>query len=54
VNATQGLQLFHWAKELCLTLRVNVIEFDADMADVMPIIEYAFAKHQKLLVGKRM
>ena len=52
VNATQGLQLFYWAKDICLTLRVNVMEFDPNMADVMPIIEYAFAKRLKPLIGK--
>lgn len=49
---TQGLQLYHWAKGLGLTLKVNVLEFDENMADLMPIIEYAFAKHFQPLVGK--
>lgn len=52
VNATQGLQLFHWAKDLSLDLKVNVLEFDHNMADIMPIIEYAFAKKLNPLIGK--
>ncbi len=52
VNATQGLQLFYWAKDLSLTLKVNTIEFDNNMADIMPIVEYAFAKRFQPLIGK--
>lgn len=52
VNATQGLQLFYWAKDVNLTLKVNVLEFDPNMADIMPIIEFAFAKRLKPLIGK--
>ena len=52
VNATQGLQLFYWTKELSLTLKVNILEFDNNMADIMPIVEYAFAKRLQPLIGK--
>jgi hypothetical protein len=52
VNATQGLQLFCWAKPLSLTLKINVLEFEDNMADIMPIIEFAFAKKLQPLVGK--
>lgn len=52
VNATQGLQLFYWAKDLSLDLKVNVLEFDNNMADILPIIEYAFAKRLQPLIGK--
>lgn len=52
VNQTQGLQLYYWAKSLSLDLKVHMLEFDDDMADIMPIIEYAFAKHLKPLAGK--
>lgn len=52
VNATQGLQLFYWTKKLPLTLQFNTLEFDSNMADTMPIIEYAFAKRLQPLIGK--
>lgn len=52
VNSTQGLQLFHWAKDLSLDLKINILEFDNSMADIMPIVEYAFAKRLQPLVGK--
>lgn len=52
VNATQGLQLFYWAKDLSIELKVNVLVFDNNMADIMPIIEYAFAKKLQPLIGK--
>ena len=51
-KATQGLQLFHWTKELSLTLKVNILVFDNNMADLMPIFEYAFAKRLQPLIGK--
>lgn len=52
VNATQGLQLYYWAKPLSLDLKVHIMEFDRNMADTMPIIEYAFARQLKPLAGK--
>lgn len=52
VEGTQGLQLFYWAKELSLILKLNVIEFDHDMADFMPVFEYEFAKKLRPLAGR--
>lgn len=52
VNATQGLQLFYWTKDLSLILKFNILEFDNNMADTMPIIEYAFAARLHPLIGK--
>jgi hypothetical protein len=52
VDATQGLQLFYWTKELSLDLKINILEFDNNMADIMPVVEYAFAKRLQPLVGK--
>lgn len=52
VDQTQGLQLFYWAKELSLSLRVNVFVFEKDMENIMPIFEYAFAKRLQPIIGK--
>jgi hypothetical protein len=52
VNGTQGLQLFYWAKDLSLNLKINIFVFDNNMADIMPIVEYTFAKRLQPLVGK--
>lgn len=49
---TQGLQLFHWAKELRLEVRLNALEFASDMKDIMPVIELFFAKQLHPLVGR--
>ena len=49
---TQGLQLFHWAKELRLEVRLNALEFTSDMKDIMPVIELFFAKQLQPLVGR--
>jgi len=41
---TQGLQLYYWAKKIGLKLELNVLEFDSEMADILPIVEFAVAK----------
>ncbi|MFA9188215.1 hypothetical protein AAGV33_09260 [Flavobacterium sp. FBOR7N2.3] len=52
VNRTQGLQLFYWAKELNLNLKLTVFEFDADMINLMEVLENDLAKHLKPILGK--
>lgn len=52
VNATQGLQLFYWTKDLSLDLKINILEFENNMADIMPVFECAFAKRLQPLLGK--
>ncbi|WP_217605211.1 hypothetical protein [Chitinophaga sp. GbtcB8] len=52
VKATQGLQLFYWAKGLPLHLRVNVLEFDSNMAELMSVLEYSLAQKLNPLIGK--
>lgn len=49
---TQGLQLFHWSKPLALKIKFRTIEFDSKMEDIIPIVEYAFAKDLKPIIGK--
>ena len=51
-SAVQGLQLFYWATDLKLKLRVTVLEFNGDMGDVLPLIEDAFARKLQPLLGK--
>ena len=52
--ATQGLQLYYWAKDLHLEIRLHAIEFERDMEDMMPAIEQYFANTLKPLVGKHI
>lgn len=52
VNKTQGLQLYYWTKSLPLELKVHLLEFEDNMANIMPIIEYAFARQLNPLAGK--
>lgn len=52
VNRTQGLQLYYWAKELNLNLKVTVIEFEPEMIDLMEVLESALAKKLKPILGK--
>jgi len=49
---TQGLQLYYWAKKIGLKLELNVLEFDSEMADILPIVEFAVAKKLHPLIGK--
>ncbi|URM36296.1 hypothetical protein [Flavobacterium anhuiense] len=52
VQRTQGLQLFYWAKELCLDLKVTVLEFEPDMINLMDVLEREMAKELKPILGK--
>lgn len=52
VQRTQGLQLFYWAKELCLGLKVTVLEFEPDMINLMDVLEREMAKELKPILGK--
>lgn len=52
--STQGLQLYHWAKDISLKVRIHAIEFPKEMVDIMPIVEYYFAKQLKPLIGKHI
>lgn len=54
IPTTQGLQLYHWAKELHLEVKLHALEFKEDMADIMPIVESYFAKRLHPLVGKHI
>lgn len=51
---TQGLQLYHWAKELHLEVKLYALEFAVDMTDILPIVESYFAKRLHPLVGKHI
>ncbi|WP_324676864.1 hypothetical protein [Hymenobacter sp. GOD-10R] len=52
VPATQGLQLFHWGRELNLKLKLTVFEFEPDMVELLPLLENAVAQVLEPLVGK--
>lgn len=52
VAATQGLQLFHWAKGLSLELKIHTLVFPLAMKDILPIVEYAMAQKLNPLIGK--
>lgn len=52
--STQGLQLYHWVMPLDLELMLHVIEFESDMADVMPVVEQFFSLRLKPLIGKHI
>ncbi|WP_129021125.1 hypothetical protein [Edaphocola flava] len=49
---TQGLQLYYWTTHLPLILQFHVLEFELEMANLMSVIEYAFAQELKPLIGK--
>ena len=49
---TQGLQLYYWAKNIGLKLELNVLEFNPEMTDILPIAEFAVAKELHPLIGK--
>lgn len=49
---TQGLQLYHWTRGMALELKLTAFEFEADMAELLPLVERAVAKQLKPLLGK--
>ena len=51
---TQGLLLYHWAKELHLEVKLHAFVFTKDIADIIPIVESYFAKRLHPLVGKHI
>lgn len=52
VNRTQGLQLYYWAKELNLNLKLTVFEFEPEMINLMEVLENDLAKHLNPILGK--
>ncbi|OIQ73665.1 hypothetical protein GALL_446940 [mine drainage metagenome] len=52
VTRTQGLQLFHWSKELKLILKLHVYSFKKELAPMMIVIERGVADELKPLLGK--
>lgn len=48
----QGLQLFYWAKEINLKLKVNAISFDKSMADLVSVLELEVARRFQPIIGK--
>jgi len=49
---TSGLQLFHWSKGMNLKLKLNVMEFIPEMADLMGIVELKIAQNLHPIIGK--
>lgn len=52
VQGTQGLQLFYWTKGTNVSLRMNIFEFEHEMADYMGVLEHKLAKELKPILGK--
>ncbi|MDX6183209.1 hypothetical protein SGQ44_17755 [Flavobacterium sp. Fl-77] len=52
VDRTQGLQLFHWSKELNLNMKLTVLEFEPEMINLMEVLENELAKQLKPILGK--
>lgn len=52
VRKTQGLQLFHWAKDLNLDVKITVMEFENGMKELMPVLENALAKRLRPILGR--
>lgn len=49
---TQGLQLFYWATELGLDIKVTVMEFEMEMIELMGVLENEAAKSLQPIIGK--
>lgn len=51
-DRSHGLQLYHWAKELNLNLKLHFCEFNNDMQDFIPLLEFSFASQYHPVIGK--
>lgn len=49
---TQGLQLYHWAREFGLNVRFNYVTFAEDMAPLVVVLESLLAKELQPILGK--
>lgn len=52
VPRTQGLQLFYWTQNTNLKLKLNVLEFEVEMADYMAVLEIKLAKELQPILGR--
>ena len=52
VKRTQGLQLYHWAKDIGLKVRLHAFEFEQEMEDLVSIIERKMARNLNPITGK--
>lgn len=52
VKRTQGLQLYHWAKNIDLKVRLHAFEFEPEMEDLISVFELKFARMLKPITGK--
>jgi len=51
-SATQGLQLFYWARTIPLSLKLTVMEFEPEMENLMEVLENELARKLKPILGK--
>lgn len=51
-DRTQGLQLYHWAEDCNLTLKLHVYEFENEMSNLMGPFEYKLARELRPILGK--
>jgi len=52
VKRTQGLQLYHWAKDIGLKVRLHAYEFEPEMEELVSLFELEFARKLKPITGK--
>lgn len=52
VKRTQGLQLYHWAKDLGLKVRLHAYEFEPEMEDMVSIFELKLSRVLRPITGK--
>lgn len=50
--ATQGLQMYHWTRELDLQVNLTAFEFKSEMADLLPLLQKTVASELNPLLGK--
>jgi hypothetical protein len=51
-GSSQGLQLYHWANDIGLKVKVHAYEFSPSMIELISVMEIELAKQMNPLLGK--
>ncbi len=51
---SQGIQLYHWANNMGLKVKVHGFELEPAMIELVSVMEIEFAKHMKPIFGKHL
>ncbi|SEA15791.1 hypothetical protein SAMN05660909_01002 [Chitinophaga terrae (ex Kim and Jung 2007)] len=51
-HKTQGLQMYHWGKQIGLRVRFNLMQLHGGCESILPVLEKALAQKMQPIIGK--